>query len=196
MQERFAEWCWEDPERARRLLGEYNRRFNCIVLRDYRSEGERLTLPGLARSVHPDAASARRGRADARRARRRAVSPGRRRQDRGDDHRRQRAAPPRDGQKARGRGAQPHARAVHSRVAAALSRRRGSWPPPARTSPARSAASSSPAPPANDWDAVHHDPLGVRTHPRHPETQARYMRARARRAARDARQRARPPAAG
>jgi N12 class adenine-specific DNA methylase len=34
MQERFAQWCWEDPGRARRLLGEYNRRFNSIVLRD------------------------------------------------------------------------------------------------------------------------------------------------------------------
>ena len=53
MQERFAEWCWEDPDRARRLLGEYNRRFNSIVLRDYAPEGERLTLPGWrARSRH------------------------------------------------------------------------------------------------------------------------------------------------
>ena len=55
LQERFAEWCWEDPDRARRLAGEYNRRFNAIVLRDYSTEGERLTLPGLARDVHTHA---------------------------------------------------------------------------------------------------------------------------------------------
>ncbi len=53
MQERFAEWAWEGPERTRRLLGEYNWRFNSIVLRDYTREGERLTLPGLARSFTP-----------------------------------------------------------------------------------------------------------------------------------------------
>ena len=53
LQERFSEWCWEDPDRARRLAGEYNRRFNAIVLRDYTTEGERLTLPGLARTFTP-----------------------------------------------------------------------------------------------------------------------------------------------
>ena len=53
LQERFAEWCWEDPDRARRLAGEYNRRFNSIVLRDYSTEGERLSLPGLARTFTP-----------------------------------------------------------------------------------------------------------------------------------------------
>ena len=53
MQERFAQWCWEDPGRARRLLGEYNRRFNSIVLRDYTADGERLTLPGLVRTFTP-----------------------------------------------------------------------------------------------------------------------------------------------
>ena len=37
LQERFAEWCWEDPDRAARLLAEYNRRFNSIVLRVIRS---------------------------------------------------------------------------------------------------------------------------------------------------------------
>jgi N12 class adenine-specific DNA methylase len=55
LQERFSEWCWEDPDRARRLAGEYNRRFNAIVLRDYSTEGERLTLPGLARTFQPRA---------------------------------------------------------------------------------------------------------------------------------------------
>jgi N12 class adenine-specific DNA methylase len=53
LQERFGEWCWENPDRARLLAGEYNRRFNAIVLRDYSTEGERLTLPGLARTFTP-----------------------------------------------------------------------------------------------------------------------------------------------
>jgi N12 class adenine-specific DNA methylase/SAM-dependent methyltransferase len=47
MQERFAEWCWEDPQRASELLREYNRRFNSLVLRDYTALGNALTLPGL-----------------------------------------------------------------------------------------------------------------------------------------------------
>jgi N12 class adenine-specific DNA methylase len=55
MQERFVDWCWQDPDRARRLLGEYNRRFNAIVLRDYGLDGERLSLPGLARTFQPRA---------------------------------------------------------------------------------------------------------------------------------------------
>jgi N12 class adenine-specific DNA methylase len=55
LQERFSEWCWQDPDRARRLAGEYNRRFNAIVLRDYSTEGERLTLPGLPRTFQPRA---------------------------------------------------------------------------------------------------------------------------------------------
>ncbi len=53
LQERFAEWAWEQPLRATRLLGEYNRRFNSLVLRDYSGEGERLTLPGLAKTFTP-----------------------------------------------------------------------------------------------------------------------------------------------
>ncbi|HEY5318059.1 MAG TPA: methyltransferase domain-containing protein, partial [Solirubrobacteraceae bacterium] len=53
LQERFAEWVWEDPERAARLIAEYNRRFNSLVLRDYTADGERLTLPGLARTFTP-----------------------------------------------------------------------------------------------------------------------------------------------
>ncbi|WP_144589751.1 hypothetical protein, partial [Brevibacterium casei] len=40
LQERFAEWVFEDPERARTLVAEYNRRFNSIVLRDYTDAGE------------------------------------------------------------------------------------------------------------------------------------------------------------
>ncbi|MFT4082109.1 MAG: helicase [Nocardioides sp.] len=53
LQERFGEWVWEDPERARALVGEYNRRFNSIVLRDYTGAGEYLTLPGLAANFTP-----------------------------------------------------------------------------------------------------------------------------------------------
>ena len=50
MAERFAEWVWEDPDRATRLATEYNRRFNSIVLRNYSQEGDYLTMPGLAAS--------------------------------------------------------------------------------------------------------------------------------------------------
>lgn len=53
LQERFAEWVWEDPERAQELVTEYNRRFNSIVLRDYSDAGGHLTLPGLAASFTP-----------------------------------------------------------------------------------------------------------------------------------------------
>jgi len=53
LQERFAEWVWEDPARADRLTTEYNRRFNSLVLRDYTGEGQRLTLPGMARNFEP-----------------------------------------------------------------------------------------------------------------------------------------------
>ncbi|WP_229867436.1 helicase-related protein [Sinomonas cellulolyticus] len=55
LQERFSEWVGEDPERATRLLGEYNDRFNAIVLRDYTAEGQALTLPGLAKDFTPRA---------------------------------------------------------------------------------------------------------------------------------------------
>lgn len=51
--ERFATWVWEDPERASRLAGEYNERFNSLVLRDYTIEGQRLSLPGLAATMTP-----------------------------------------------------------------------------------------------------------------------------------------------
>lgn len=55
MQQRFAEWVWEDPTRADRLVDEYNRRFNSIVLRDYDQAGEQLSLPGLASTFTPRA---------------------------------------------------------------------------------------------------------------------------------------------
>ncbi|WAX58516.1 hypothetical protein M6B22_07060 [Jatrophihabitans cynanchi] len=51
LNERFAEWAWEDPPRATELAEEYNRRFNAIVLRDYSTTA--LSLPGLARSFTP-----------------------------------------------------------------------------------------------------------------------------------------------
>lgn len=53
LQERFAEWVWEDPARAERLAGVYNRQFNALVLRDYTTEGQRLTLPGLVKTFTP-----------------------------------------------------------------------------------------------------------------------------------------------
>lgn len=53
IQERFSSWVWEDPERAQRLLRDYNRRFNAVRLRDYTDEGARLTLPGLAAGFVP-----------------------------------------------------------------------------------------------------------------------------------------------
>lgn len=46
IQERFAEWVWEDPERARVLVEGYNRRFACIALRDYSDAADYLTFPG------------------------------------------------------------------------------------------------------------------------------------------------------
>ncbi|HSH22502.1 MAG TPA: DEAD/DEAH box helicase family protein, partial [Acidimicrobiales bacterium] len=49
--ERFAAWVWEDPERAARLVAEYNRRFNSTVLA--RHDGSHLSLPGLAANFHP-----------------------------------------------------------------------------------------------------------------------------------------------
>jgi N12 class adenine-specific DNA methylase len=53
LQERFSSWVWEDPARATRLGAEYNRRFNSIVLRDYSTAGDYLTLPGLAATFVP-----------------------------------------------------------------------------------------------------------------------------------------------
>jgi len=53
LQERFAEWVWEDPARAKGLVDEYNRRFNSIVLRDYTDAGSYLSLPGMAANFTP-----------------------------------------------------------------------------------------------------------------------------------------------
>ncbi|MDR1431759.1 MAG: helicase, partial [Propionibacteriaceae bacterium] len=44
----FKQWLWSDPDRSIRLTREYNDKFNAHVGRDYRSEGQRLSLPGLS----------------------------------------------------------------------------------------------------------------------------------------------------
>ncbi len=49
--ERFSEWAWEDPGRARVLARAYNERFNNLVLRSY--DQARLSLPGLAVTFTP-----------------------------------------------------------------------------------------------------------------------------------------------
>ncbi|MEJ3743140.1 SNF2-related protein [Actinomycetes bacterium KLBMP 9797] len=49
--ERFAEWLWEQPQRANAHLAIYNERFNSLVLRSY--DDVRLTLPGLALTFKP-----------------------------------------------------------------------------------------------------------------------------------------------
>lgn len=49
--ERFAKWVWGDPQRAERLAGEYNRRFNSVVLPTW--DGSHLSLPGLAAEFRP-----------------------------------------------------------------------------------------------------------------------------------------------
>lgn len=51
--ERFAQWVWETPERAARLVAVYNEKFNSLVLRDYTGEGAHLSLPGLAATFEP-----------------------------------------------------------------------------------------------------------------------------------------------
>lgn len=45
LQERFGTWLWEDPERAARLIAEYNHRFNRHVPRI--GDGDYLTFPGM-----------------------------------------------------------------------------------------------------------------------------------------------------
>lgn len=51
IQDRFAEWIWEDPERSERLAAEYNRRFNAHVKGRY--DGSRLTFPGKSAALEP-----------------------------------------------------------------------------------------------------------------------------------------------
>lgn len=51
LQDRFATWVWEDPDRAARLCAEYNRRFNSHITR--RADGAHLTFPGLSDAFIP-----------------------------------------------------------------------------------------------------------------------------------------------
>ena len=97
--------------------------------------------------LRPATAPAGRHRSDHRRARRRAVSLRRRRQDRGDGDRSDGAPAPRTRPQTVRRGPQPHARAVQPRMARSFIPPRDYWPPPRRTSPATSGARSSPEPP-------------------------------------------------
>lgn len=53
LQDNFEDWLWRDPDRAHRLLTDYNRRFNCLVARDYSRESEHMTFPGLVPTFTP-----------------------------------------------------------------------------------------------------------------------------------------------
>lgn len=63
IQNEFTRWIWSDSERADRLFDRYQRQFNSLVGRDYSKAGQRLVLPGLAKSFtlypHQKAAVAR-----------------------------------------------------------------------------------------------------------------------------------------
>ncbi|WP_232211570.1 SNF2-related protein [Nocardioides sp. CF8] len=48
LQERFATWLWEDPERCQQLVRAYNDKLNAIVLRSY-DAAEDKHYPGMAR---------------------------------------------------------------------------------------------------------------------------------------------------
>lgn len=50
LQERFATWLWEDPDRCQQLVRAYNDKLNAIVLRSYDVDGDKH-YPGMAR-VH------------------------------------------------------------------------------------------------------------------------------------------------
>lgn len=53
LQERFSDWVWENPKRARALETSYNHRLNSMVARDYSEAGKSLTLPGLVSDFVP-----------------------------------------------------------------------------------------------------------------------------------------------
>ena len=48
LKDRFSEWVWEDPGRAKRLADDYNLRFNNVRLREF--DGSHLSLPGMVRT--------------------------------------------------------------------------------------------------------------------------------------------------
>src|SRR5262249_42746737 len=49
LKECFAEWVWQDAERAGRLCAIYNDQFNCLRPRRY--DGSHLSLPGLKTDI-------------------------------------------------------------------------------------------------------------------------------------------------
>jgi N12 class adenine-specific DNA methylase/SAM-dependent methyltransferase len=51
LNERFAQWVWEEPERTDRLVERYNRVFNSVVPRRY--DGSHLSFPGLIDGFDP-----------------------------------------------------------------------------------------------------------------------------------------------
>lgn len=51
LNERFADWIWQDPDRASILSRRYNDTFNAIVLRSY--DGAQRQFPGLAITITP-----------------------------------------------------------------------------------------------------------------------------------------------
>lgn len=51
IQERFGEWLWENPDRARKLQRRYNDQFNAIVLRSY--DGSARQFEGMADAWEP-----------------------------------------------------------------------------------------------------------------------------------------------
>jgi N12 class adenine-specific DNA methylase len=51
LNERFADWIWEDPDRAATLSRRYNDTFNAIVLRSY--DGAQRQFPGLSITITP-----------------------------------------------------------------------------------------------------------------------------------------------
>ena len=129
--ERFADWAWEDPDRAKELAVTYNERFNNLVLRSY--DNADTDPAGPVAGIPAPAASGGRGRADDQRARRAAGARGRGREDRRNGDRRDRAAPSRPGPQARHRGAESHAGPVRPRMAPALSPGPGAGGPPRRS---------------------------------------------------------------
>lgn len=50
LQERFAQWLWEDPARSTRLVRRYNDTLNAVVLRNYETPESR-DYPGMARTL-------------------------------------------------------------------------------------------------------------------------------------------------
>lgn len=52
IQEHFAQWIWQDPERSDRLCRSYNDTFNALVLRNF--DGNHLTFPSMAANITLD----------------------------------------------------------------------------------------------------------------------------------------------